>query len=108
MKRLVALLLLAGIGALSASYAEAQVPRAVYYQPTVQPTVVYRVAPIYRASYFTPVLAPAPAVVVAPAPVLHPVTRVRARYRPLLGGTVTRVRRGYARAYYRPAVVYGY
>ena len=46
----------------------------------------------------------APAVYYAPAPVVYqPVVRVRTRYRPILGGRVTRIRYGYA-----PAVVYAH
>lgn len=64
----------------------------VYAQPA--PTVVYRpVTPYVTAA---PVVAPAPVVV---APALQPV--VRTRYRPILGGTVSRVRYRYA-----PVVLY--
>ena len=54
--------------------------------------------------------APVPhAVYYAPAPVVYqPVARVRTRYRPFLGGSVTRVRYGYAPTYYVPPVVYAY
>lgn len=57
-------------------------------------------------AYYQPV---AHAVYYAPAPVVYqPVVRVRTRYRPILGGRVTRVRYGYAPAYYAPPVVYAY
>jgi len=80
---------------------QAQVPYVTYYQPALvyrQPVVVYQtpvvVAP--RAVYYAP----------APAPVVYqPAARVSTRYRPFLGGTVTRVRYGYAPAYYAPAPV---
>ena len=89
--------------------AQAQVPYATFYQPVTvfRPPVAY--AP--RTVYYAPVVAaPAAPVVAAPvAPVYEPVARVRSRYRPLLGRTVTRVRYGYAPAYYSAApVVYAY
>lgn len=110
--KLLTVAIVACVSTIATSQADAQlVPRVVYYggaQPTyvqpatyVQPTVVYRppvatfVQPalqaVYapRAAYYVPqqvvVARPvAPVAVVAPAPV---VTR---RYRPILGGTVTR------------------
>ena len=62
-------------------------PVTTYYAPTAY------VAPVYTA--------PAPVVVYRPAVVTVPVAPVavsRTRYRPILGGTVTRVRYGYAPA----------
>ncbi|MCA9229447.1 MAG: hypothetical protein KDA57_02250 [Planctomycetales bacterium] len=77
---------------------EAQVPYVTYYQPVTvySPPVVYTP----HAVYYAP----------APAPVVYqPTAQVRTRYRPILGGTVTRVRYGYAPTYYAPApVVYAY
>lgn len=99
MKKLALLLAASVLWLADDSAAQAQVAYVTYYQPApiVQP------APVYYSSYY------APAVVAAPAPVYQPVTRVRTRYRPFLGGTVTRVRTGYAPAYYAPApVVYAY
>ncbi len=93
MKRIALLLLAVAFGVLNDSNAEAQVGYVNYYQPVT----VYRPAPVYYSSYYA---APAPVVYAAPAPVYQPVTRVRTRYRPILGGTVTRVRHGYAPAYY--------
>jgi len=87
---------------------QAQVPYVTYYQPAVlyrQPTVVYRQPVVV---YQAPVVVAPRAVYYAPAPapvVYQPVARVRTRYRPFLGGTVTRVRYGYAPAYYAPAPV---
>lgn len=98
MKKIALMLLVVALWAVSGSDAEAQVYVSYY-----QPAPVYAPAPVYYSSYY------APPVVAAPAPVYQPVTRVRTRYRPILGGTVTRVRRGYAPAYYSPApVVYAY
>jgi len=84
---------------------QAQIPYLTYYQPVVayrQPVVVYRapVLPAPQTVFYAP----------APAPVVYqPTARVRRRYRPILGGTVTRVRYGYAPTYYAPApVVYAY
>ena len=98
------LVLLAAVAAVSviAASAEAQVVyRATYYAPTV----VYRAPapPVYTVA--SPVVVPAPTVAYfAPAvPVVEPVAEVRTRYRPILGGTVSRVRYRYAPVYY-PAV----
>jgi len=54
-----------------------------------------------------PTVAPVTTVAYAPAPTVayQRVARVRTRYRPLLGGTVSRVRYGYAPVYYPPAPV---
>ncbi len=75
--------------------AQAQVGYVTYYQPVTvySPPVVY--------TSYSPCCAPAPAVG------YEPVARVRTRYRPFLGGSVTRVRYGYAPVYY-PPVVYAY
>ena len=94
--------------------AQAQVAYMTYYQPMTvySPPVVYA-APQAVAAYSAPqavYYAPAPPVTYAsyaPAPTVayQPVARVRTRYRPLLGGTVSRVRYGYAPVYYPPAPV---
>ncbi len=79
------------------SDARAQVAYVTYYQP--------------MTVYSPPVVCTPHTVYYAPAPTVSykPVARVRTRYRPFLGGTVTRVRYGYAPVYYRPApVVYAY
>ena len=104
----IALLLVAAAFSLGA-HVEANAQRAyvTYYQPAVsfyQPATVYRpVAPccaVPRAVYYAAPVALAP---VAPAVAYQPVARVRTRYRPFLGGTVSRVRYGYAPAYVAPA-----
>lgn len=85
---------------LAAKRAEAQYVYVTGYAPAYvapAPTVVYR--PLRPVVAYSPV-------VVAPAPVVYsrPVVAapiVTTRYRPILGGTVTRVRYGYA-----PAPVY--
>lgn len=106
MKKLALLLAAVALWATSASSADAQVLYMSYYQPAVvySPVVAAPApAPCCRTSYY----APAP-VAVAPVPAVTPVTSVRTRYRPILGGTVTRYRTGYAPAYYPAPVVYGY
>jgi len=113
MRKIALLLLVVGLWGLSEADAQAQFGYVTYYQPAVyQPTVayyqpapvayqpapvVYQPAPVAYTSYY-----PAPAVVAAPA--YQPVTRVRTRYRPILGGTVTRYRTFYRRA----PLVYAY
>lgn len=85
-----------------------------YYSPVVAPAahVAYYAPPpqmVYQAAHPVPVytvarpVAVAPTVVarpVAPTPAVAPVAYSYTRWRPLLGGTVTRVRYGYAPAYY--------
>ena len=100
MKKL-ALLFAMAMWAMSSSESQAQVVVS-YYQPApiVQP------APVVYSSFYAPTVVARP-IVAAPvvaAPVVRPVTRVRTRFRPILGGTVTRYR-----SFYRPApVVYAY
>jgi len=79
------------------SDAQAQVAYVSYYQPMTvySPPVVYTPQTVYYA--------PAPTVS------YQPVARVRTRYRPFLGGSVTRVRYRYAPVYSPPTqVVYAY
>ncbi len=77
--------LLSGAHWLTASDANAQCAYATYYAPVYQPVVAYRPMTAYYA----------PAV-----PVAAPTAYYTTRYRPLRGGYVTRVRYGYAPAYY--------
>ncbi|QDT68428.1 hypothetical protein MalM25_13500 [Planctomycetes bacterium MalM25] len=76
-------------------YVAGYAPAPVYVSPA--PTVVYR--PVTPVVAYSPVIAAPAPVAVAPAVVGGPV--VTTRYRPFLGGTVTRVRYRYA-----PAAVY--
>ena len=78
------------------SDAQAQVAYVTYYQP--------------MTVYSPPVPCASHAVYYAPAPAVtyQPVARVRTRYRPILGGTVTRVRYGYAPVYHPAPVVVAY
>ncbi len=107
MKKLALLLMVITAWAICESQGQAQVGYVTYYQPVMaQPVAVVSPPPVYYSSYY----APAPTIVAAPAPVYaapvyyqQPV-RVRTRYRPFLGGTVTRIRPGFRRAYYAPAV----
>lgn len=89
MKKL-ALASAAALALLLMSQREASAQYVTYYSPVVAPvpTVVYRPAPVYAA--------PAPVVYAAPRPVVAPVAVTRTRWRPFLGGTVTRTRVGYA------------
>ena len=112
MRKLALLLLVVGMWGLGEGDAKAQVACTTYYQPVA----VYRPAPrVYTSYYVAPAVAApvvAARVVAAPAvvaaPVYQPVARVRTRYRPFLGGTVTRIRPAY-QTYYAPApVVYAY
>jgi len=119
MKTFLSMLTLAAAGCF-ASNADAQVvtyyrpvlaPRTVYYAPAPAPVVVQRPvvvhrpvvvepAPVQAVTYYSPVVEP----VVAPV-VYEPAVRVRQRYRPILGGTVTRVHHGYVPSVY-PIVRY--
>ena len=119
MNRVIALLAWASV-MLWAGVAAAQVAQVCYYEPT---TVYYQPAPAYYTSYYAPApvttyyapapttacYAPAPTTVyyaAAPAPVVvAPGPVVTTRYRPILGGTVTRVHYPwYGSAY--PAIAY--
>jgi hypothetical protein len=125
MKRIQALALLAGLAALAWGAADAEAQYVTYYQPTVsyyQPSVSYYApAPVVAPTAYTvarpltytvasPVVAPAPVVVPAPVPVVTyyrapavsyvATPQVVTRYRPILGGTVSRVRYGYAPVVY--------
>lgn len=82
----------------SSGVAEAQVPYVTYYRPA---TVFYAPAPVRRVAYAPTCCASPPAVVYQPA-VYQPAARVVRRYRPILGGTVTRVRYGYAPVFLAP------
>ncbi|NOY41794.1 MAG: hypothetical protein GXP26_08160 [Planctomycetes bacterium] len=85
MKTSVALLVAAALWLGSAADVQAHTPYVTYFHP------------VPHAVYY------------APAPVVYqPVARVHTRFRPILGGRVTRVRYGYAPAYYAPPVVYAY
>ncbi|TWT77393.1 hypothetical protein Pla123a_20540 [Posidoniimonas polymericola] len=75
------------------SQQEAAAQYVTYYSPVVAPapTVVYRPAPVYAAPVY-----PAPVTYSVARPVVAPVAVTRTRWRPFLGGTVTRTRVGYA------------
>lgn len=83
-----------------AGEAQAQLVYVTGYAPApmvvAPPTVVYRPAPTY-VTYSPVMAAPAP-VIAAPAPVVvgAPVVTTTTRWRPFLGGSVTRVSYGYA------------
>lgn len=99
MKKLAAMLFVCLLWWGMESTAEAHGTYVTYYQPTV---AYYQPAVVSTGCAHTAYYAPAPAVA------YQPVARVRTRYRPILGGSVTRVRYGYAPVYYAPPVVVGY
>ncbi|MEQ8212120.1 MAG: hypothetical protein RH917_20135 [Lacipirellulaceae bacterium] len=98
-------------------YRPALVPRTVYYAPAPvvstpvvaapapvvvqRPVVVAQPAPVRTVTYYAPTVVEP----VATPVVYEPTVRVRQRYRPILGGTVTRVDHGYTRSVY-PIVRY--
>jgi hypothetical protein len=126
MKRTQALALLAGLAALAWGAADAQAQYVTYYQPQVsyyQPAVSYYApAPVVAPAAYTVarpvtytvaspvVVPPAPVAVPAPIPTVTyyrapgiayvPAPQVVTRYRPILGGSVSRVRYGYAPVVY--------
>lgn len=114
MKTLTALLAVGLLWLGSQGVAQAQIAYVTYYQPMTvySPPVVYS-APVAQTVAAVPTpqtvaALPTPQTVFyAPAPTLayQPVARVQTRYRPILGGTVSRVRYGYAPVYYPPAPV---
>lgn len=86
------------------SAADAQVAWVTAYHPTtVFSPVVVTPAPVVQTAFFAP--APTVAVASAPTVALQPVARVQTRYRPILGGTVSRVRYSYAPVVVQPAPV---
>lgn len=97
MKHLATLLLGCSLWIGAESLAQAQIAYVSYYAPAP----VYSQPVVYTSNYvpYTTYYAPAPAVS------YQPVARVRTRYRPILGGSVTRVRYGYAPVYHQPAPV---
>lgn len=107
MKRL---LLSAAIAAalLACWQGESQAQYVTYYSPVAAPTPVVYYRPVARPVAAPVYAAPAPVAYtvarpVVAAPVVAPVAYTRTRWRPFLGGTVTRVRYGYA-----PVGYYGY
>jgi hypothetical protein len=123
MKRIQALALLTGLATLGLSAVDAQAQYVTYYQPPVyQPTVSYYApAPVVAPAAYTvarpltytvaaPVVESAPVAVPAPVPVVTyyrapavtyvATPQVVTRYRPFLGGTVSRVRYGYVPVVY--------
>lgn len=92
------LLLAAAALVLTASQSQAQV--VTYYSPVIAPAPVVVSPYVGRRVVYSPVVAAPPvATAVSPvatviAPVAQPV--VTTRYRPILGGTVSRVRYRYA------------
>lgn len=77
-----------------------QVAHVTYYAPAPVPiTSYYAPAPVPVTTYYAP----------APAVSYQPVRVPYTRYRPILGGTVTRYRTAYAPVVVAPTpVVYGY
>lgn len=106
MKRFSALLLVVALVVVCSKQAQAQryvtyyQPATVYYAPpVVSAPVPYTVAsPVVVEAPQPVVVAPQPVVTYyrAPTVVYQPVARVQTRYRPILGGTVSRVRYDYA------------
>ncbi len=95
MKKFAALLLALTLWAVGDSRAEAQVPYVTYYQAPP----VYASTPVQYATFYPPAYVAPSVVLPMPVPVYRPVTRGYTRYRPILGGTVTRYRSYYAPAY---------
>jgi hypothetical protein len=83
------------VSAVLATQAQAQ----VVWGPAVPVTTFYAPAPVVRTAFFAP----------APMVTYQPVTVARTRYRPFLGGTVTRYRPAFAPVVVQPApVVWGW
>lgn len=95
MKNFAILLAVGLIGLSLANKGAAQVAWVTYYAPTAPVTTFYAPAPVAVTSYF----APTPVVAYRPVPV------ATTRFRPILGGTVTRIRTGYAPMVVTPAPV---
>jgi hypothetical protein len=77
--------------------ADAQIGRVTYFAPAMPVRTFYAPpVPIVQTSFFAP----------APIVINQPVTVARTRYRPFLGGTVTRFRPAYAPVVVNPAPVF--
>jgi hypothetical protein len=96
MRKFVLILVGCVVSGVLAAEAEAQ----VVWGPAVPVTTFYAPAgPVVHTSFFAP----------APVVAYRPVTVARTRYRPFLGGTVTRYRPAYAPVVVQPApVVWGF
>jgi hypothetical protein len=95
MRNFVLILVGCVVSTVGATRAEAQ----VVWGPAVPVTTFYAPAPVVRTAFFAP----------APMVTYQPVTVARTRYRPFLGGTVTRYRPAYAPVVVQPApVVWGF
>ncbi len=96
MKRVIMLLTAAIVGLAMLNQAEAQVARVTYFAPAVPVTTFFAPTPVVQTSFFAP----------APVVTYQPVQVTRTRYRPILGGTVTRVRPAFAPVVVQPAPVF--
>jgi len=94
MRKIALLLVSAALWLGAQADAEAQIAYVTYYQPMTVYSPCCAPQPVYYAA-------------VAPAVAYQPVAQYYTRYRPFLGGTVTRVRYGYAPAYVAPYPVAG-
>ncbi|MDZ4656549.1 MAG: hypothetical protein SH868_03105 [Bythopirellula sp.] len=93
------LILLAGCAASLAlvDSAKAQVVHVTYFAPAMPVTTFYAPpCPVVQTAFFAP----------APVVTYQPVTVARTRYRPFLGGTVTRFRPALAPVVVNPAPVF--
>jgi hypothetical protein len=116
MKRTLFFSMMAVVGlCLAAQNAQAQFPVVTYYQPTtvfspvITPAPVFAPAPVVTRVYSPVVVQPAP-VVAAPLPVvtyyrapvvtMQSTPQVVTRYRPIMGGSVSRVRYGWTPVVY--------
>lgn len=96
MKRVVTLLAAAIVGVAMMNQAKAQVAHVTYFAPPVPVTTFFAPAPVVHTSFFAP----------APVVAYQPVQVARTRYRPILGGSVTRYRTGFAPVVVQPAPVF--
>lgn len=115
MKRTLLSILAIGALCFAAQQVQAQVPVITYYQPTtvfspvVTPAPVFTPAPVVTRVY-SPVVVQSAPVVTAPAPVMtyyrapivtmQSTPQVVTRYRPILGGSTSRVRYGWTPVVY--------
>lgn len=87
------------VGCVVSSVVAADAKAQVVWGPAVPVTTFYAPAPVVRTAFFAP----------APMVTYQPVTVARTRYRPFLGGTVTRYRPAFAPVVVQPTpVVWGW
>jgi hypothetical protein len=109
MRSLLTIVAAGAIGLAFANYAGAQVTHITYYTPAVPVTTFFAPAAIPVTTYHAPAVPVTTFFAPAPVVTFRPVSVATTRYRPILGGTVTRFRTALSPVMVNPLpVVYAY